>query len=141
MSAIEKLKAMSIALRKERSPLAPSISFALSEIAKIGKGYRRESTDDEAIQALKKIVSNLDQTIALAGSADVSKMKQERELLLSVLPAMVANDQVLKLLSVKFPNGISQKEMGAALKAVKDEFGALVDMKSVSTLIKEGITA
>lgn len=141
MTVIEQLKAMSITLRKERSPLAPSIAFALSEITKVGKNSQRESTNDEAIQVLKKIISNLDQTISLAANTDVSKLKQERELLSSVLPTMISQDQIQSFVAAKFPSGVSQKDMGLALKAIKDEFGSLVDMKIASALIKEGITA
>ena len=56
MTVVEQLKKRSMALRKERNPIAPSIQFALSEIEKVGKNSgNRETTEDEAIRVVQKL--------------------------------------------------------------------------------------
>jgi hypothetical protein len=55
MNIIERLKTESLRLRKERNPVAASITFALSEIEKVGKNNgNRATTDDEAIKVIQK---------------------------------------------------------------------------------------
>ncbi len=134
MSVIEKLKAESMKMRKERDPLAPKLVFALSEIDKVGKNNgNRETTDDEAIKVIQKIMSNIDQTIELlpANSAAEYDLVREKKILNSVLPQMASEQEVVDFLREIFTGkrGAEIPKKGDVMKALRDKFGALVDMK------------
>lgn len=140
MSVVEKLKAESLRLRKERNPIAPAISFALSQIAAFGKNNgNRETTEDEAIGVLKRIIVTLEEIIrfdTLEKNDDrVIALSQEKQILESVLPQMVSEDEVRAYLAASFVEAPQNK--GVAMKVLKTKFGALVDMKRAGEIISE----
>ena len=99
MNVIEKLKIESIRLRKERSITAPSIMFALSEIEKIGKNNgNRNTTEDEAIKVIQKIISTIDENIKVT-SDDGKKnaFNQEKQILSGVLPDMASDEEIMNV--------------------------------------------
>lgn len=54
MTIVSKLRVESLRLRKERNPVAASITFVISEIDKIGKNNgNRVTTEDEAVKAVQ----------------------------------------------------------------------------------------
>ena len=151
MSVIEKLKSESLALRKAKNPLAASITFALSEIEKVGKNAgNRATTEDEAIKAVQKIISSIETTLQnlfdsnidlSMDPAKLESMNTEKSILESVLPKMVSEDTVREYLQVlgSAPDfDLSDKSAkGTLMKAIKAKFGVLVDMKRVGVMIQE----
>jgi uncharacterized protein YqeY len=140
MNIIEKLKAESIALRKAKSPVAPSIQFALSEIEKIGKNSgNRETTEDEAIKVVQKLIATVNENIRFATeSMDDSRLialNFEKRILESVLPQMASENDVRAFLSATFTTAPANK--GIVMKELKAKFGALVDMKRAGEIITE----
>lgn len=118
------LKKLSMQLRKDRSPLAATMTFHLSEVEKIGKNAgNRETSDDEALQYVKKTVQKLKE--------DPFANPEETSLLEKLLPAMASEDEVRAFLDSL--EDTSNK--GVVMKAVKQHFGALVDMKMVSGML------
>lgn len=139
MSVIEKLKTESLRMRKERDPLAPKLVFALSEIDKVGKNAgNRETTEDEAIKAVQKIVSNIDQTIDLlpVTSSSVYDLQREKKILLDILPQMASDDEVRDLLK-EILGDEKPKNKGIAMKVIRDQYGAKVDMKRAGEIVTE----
>jgi uncharacterized protein YqeY len=138
MSIIEKLKAESLRLRKERNPVASSITFALSEIEKFGKNNgNRQTTNDEAIKVIQKLISNIDINLNL--NIDTGRkisLNYEKNILSSVLPAMVSDDEIKEKLTTHFKNSEPQNK-GEIMKWAKMEWGSRADMKRVSEIIKE----
>lgn len=133
MSVIEKLKTESMRLRKERNPIAPSITFALSEIEKVGKNAgNRATTEDEAIKVLQKIVATLDENLKVA--ADTAAIEQEKAVLMSVLPQMASDDTVRTYLRETFTVPANK---GEVMKGLRAKFGSLVDMKRAGTIATE----
>ena len=122
----QQLKQISLNLRKSRSPLASTVLFHLSEIQAIGKNSgNRETTEDEAIQYLKKTVQRLKEN---------SFSKQEEiDLLESLLPEMLSIEQMKDFIS-----RCENLSKGDIMKLAKSEFGALVDMKQLSSLVQKG---
>ena len=118
---IKEIKTKTLQLRKERSSLAPTMQFHVSEIDNIGKNKQRSTTDAEAIQYVKKAVQKLKEN---NGSVE------EINVLESFLPAMASEDQIKQFLST-----LDTDNKGAVMKAVKEHFGVLVDMKQVSQLL------
>jgi uncharacterized protein YqeY len=141
MSVIEKLKAESLRLRKERNSIASSITFALSEIEKVGKNNgNRVTTDDEAIKVVQKLVATIDENLKL--NIDDGRriaLSHEKNILLSVLPQMASDEDVTDFLRELF-TGKRESEIpkkGDVMKALRDRFGALVDMKRAGQLATE----
>ena len=138
MSVIEKLKAESIALRKTRNPIAPSILFALSEIEKVGKNNgNRATTDDEAIKVIQKLIATIDENLKVT-TDDGRKIafNFEKQILSGVLPQMASDDEVRQLLKDVLGDE-TPKNKGVAMKVIRDEYGAKVDMKRAGEIVTE----
>jgi uncharacterized protein YqeY len=138
MSVIEKLKAESLALRKAKNPIAASITFALSEIDKFGKNNgNRETTEDEAIKVIQKLISTIDENLKLDLS-DGRKiaLNHEKNILSRVLPQMASDEEVRTLLKDVIGDE-TPKNKGVAMKVIRDEYGAKVDMKRAGEIVTE----
>lgn len=135
---IQKLKDKSIFLRKERSSLAPKIVFALSEIEKIGKNDgNRPTTDDEAVKVIQKIIATIDENLKLDLSYDVmDSLHRERQILSSVLPAMVTLTDIRDEMIINFSK-IAPKNKGEVMKWAKSKWGVYADMKVVGSIASE----
>lgn len=139
MSIIEKLKAESMKLRKDRDPLAPKLVFALSEIDKVGKNAgNRQTTDDEAIKVIQKIISTIDQTVELLSpnSPVVYDLHREKGILESVLPQMASVEQIREAMQTTF-DAQTPPSKGDVMKWAKTRWGALANMTQVSVIASE----
>ncbi len=144
MSVIEKLKSESLRLRKERNPIAASITFALSEIEKVGKNNgNRTTTEDEAIKVVQKLLITVNENIKYAEQkADLVRLVEldlEKTILSSVLPQMVSDQEITDFLRELFTGkrGTEIPKKGDVMKALRDKFGALVDMKRAGQIATE----
>lgn len=139
MTVIEKLKKESIRLRKDRSPVAASIQFALSEIEKIGKNAgNRATTDDEAIRVIQKIVSTINENLTHADTDRKVHLNYEKTVLESVLPQMATEDEVVDFLQETFGGKLAEiPKKGEIMRALREEFGSLVDMKRAGAIVSE----
>lgn len=133
MTVIKKLKAESLRLRKERNPVASSITFALSEIEKVGKNNgNRATTDDEAIKVIQKLIATIDENMKyVTDETDKTAFNFEKQVLQSVLPQMASDEDVTNFLRELFTGkrGDEIPKKGDIMKALRNHFGALVDMK------------
>lgn len=142
MSIIEKLKLESLRLRKERNPIAASITFALSEVEKVGKNNgNRQTTEDEAIKVVQKLIVTIDGNINVS-TDDGRKIafNYEKQILSSVLPQMASEEEVSVYLdnymTTRTKMGETPKK-GEIMKAIRDQFGAKVDMKRSGEMVTE----
>ncbi len=138
MTVVEKLKIESMALRKVRSPVAPSIQFAISEIEKVGKNNgNRETTEDEAIKVVQKLVATIDENLKLnIDDARKVSLSFEKQILVSVLPQMVPVDEIRSALVFAF-DGAATKNKGEIMKWAKAHWGARADMKTVGAVAND----
>jgi uncharacterized protein YqeY len=138
MSVIEKLKAESITLRKTRNPVAPSVMFALSEIEKVGKNNgNRATTEDKAIKVIQKLIATIDENLKLdLDDGRKIALNFERNILAGVLPQMADEDDIRALLKEMLGNE-KPKNKGIAMKIIRDEYGAKVDMKRAGEIVTE----
>jgi len=128
MNIIEQLKSRTLELRKQRSPLGSTMQFHVAEVSKIGKAKNRETTEDEAIQYLKKSVQKLKEN----EYADVDEIA----VLEALLPRMATRDEVrAHVFMLEEKEGLDISNKGAVMKAVKQEFGVSVDMKMVASML------
>jgi uncharacterized protein YqeY len=141
MSVIEKLKAESMNLRKTRNPVAASITFALSEIEKVGKNNgNRATTEDEAIKVVQKLVATIDENLKLdIDDGRRIALNHEKQILLGVLPQMATDREIVDFLrdQLSFKTRETMPKKGEIMKALRDKFGALVDMKRAGQLATE----
>lgn len=140
MTIIEQLKIESLNLRKTRNPVAPSITFAISEIEKIGKNNgNRATTVDEAIKVIQKLIATIDENIKFASQENddsrLVHLNYEKHILSSVLPQMVSMEEVREYLVSSFVEKPANK--GVPMKILKDKFGSKVDMKAAGNLVSE----
>lgn len=138
MTVVEQLKKRSMALRKERNPSAPSIQFALSEIEKVGKNSgNRETTEDEAIRVVQKLIATIDENLRVVKSDEYRiALNFEKQILQEVLPQMASEEEVRSLLT-DILGTTAPKNKGVAMKVIRDEFGAKVDMKRAGEIVTE----
>lgn len=136
MHILERLKTESIRLRKEKSPLASFSVFMISEIEKVGKNAgNRATTEDEAIQYLKKQITTTEYNIGLPLNEDRAEtMQMELEFLKSYLPQMADENEVRDLIKLWKAGG---QNKGQIMKGLKVQYGALVDMKRAGEIIDE----
>lgn len=138
MSVFEKLKKESLQLRKDRNPAAASITFALSEIDKVGKNNgNRATTDDEAIKVVQKLIATINDNLKLAIDDDRRiALNYEKQILQSALPQMASEEEIrTKLVSAFQGKQIANK--GEIMKWAKAEWGALADMKQVGAIASD----
>ena len=135
MTVVEKLKTESMRLRKARDPLAPKIVFALSEIEKVGKNAgNRATTDDEAIRVVQKLIATIDENIRVTTDAvRLVAFDQEKSILVGALPQMASDVEIRQFLSTLS----TPANKGVVMKALKEKFGALVDMKQAGAIASE----
>lgn len=138
MTLIEQVKNRSIELRKNKSGLASFSTYILSEIEKVGKNDgNRQTTDDEAISAIKKMIDRNKSNIAIAKDGYVVlKLEAENDLLRSFLPEMASKEEVENFLRKEFGLEIPLNK-GIAMSAIKKKFGSLVDMKEASQIVTD----
>jgi uncharacterized protein YqeY len=138
MSVIEKLKTESMNLRKTRNAIAASILFALSEIEKVGKNNgNRATTEDEAIKVIQKLIATIDENLKLAlDDGRKVALNFERTILAGVLPQMATDDDIRILLEEVIGTEVP-KNKGVAMKVIRDEYGAKVDMKRAGEIVTE----
>jgi uncharacterized protein len=137
MNIIQKLKAESLSLRKTRNPVAASITFAISEIEKVGKNAgNRATTEDEAIRVVQKLLATIEENLKLdIDDGRKIALNFEKRILESVLPQMASEAEVRTFLQDSFDTAPANK--GLVMKALKNHFGALVDMKLAGQIATE----
>ncbi len=136
MTIVSKLRVESLRLRKERNPVAASITFVISEIDKIGKNNgNRVTTEDEAVKAVQKIVATLRENLNYKlTEADDAATRLQIQILESVLPQMLsANETIDSIRAVM----VSNPTKGDAMKLLRAKHGALIDMKLASSILKD----
>lgn len=132
MSTIEKLKVVTLEHRKNKTGLGPSLQFHTSEVVNVGKNQgNRETTEDEAIQYVKKAVQKLKE--------NPHHNQLEVSVLEGLLPKMASEQEIRDFLRELFTgkrgDGIPNK--GVVMREAKQKFGLRVDMKRLSQLANE----
>lgn len=121
---LQELKKKSIELRKAKSELASFSVFLIAEIEKVGKNDgNRETTNDEAIKVLQKMVKNL---------TGVPGSEGEIAFIEDYLPQQVSEEELREFIVT-----LNAGNIGAVMGAVKKHYGATADMKVASKIAKE----
>ncbi len=139
MPIVQQLKTESLRLRKERNPIAASITFVLSEIERVGKNNgNRATTEDEAVKVVQKVIATLRDNLKYdITDSDAEAMRMQIQILESVLPAMASDEEIMNVLRPIMTGKTAETmpKKGEIMKVVRDAFGASVDMKRVGQLL------
>jgi len=113
----------------------------LSEISRLEKDVRRDPTDAEIIQIIKRERAKREESLEFARKAArqdlIEQNETEARVLESYLPAAASPDEVRAEIAAAIAAGASQ--IGPIMKALRDKFGAALDGKTASELAKEAL--
>jgi uncharacterized protein len=118
-----------------------TIRGVLSEITRIEKDVRREANETEIVQVLKRERARRDEMLEFArkgGRQDlVDQNEAEARILEGYLPAALTADELNAAIAAQLSAGIRQ--IGPIMKALRDQFGARLDGKLASELVKQAL--
>ena len=113
----------------------------LAEITRIEKDVRREANETEIVQIIKRERSRREETLGFARQGDradlVAQNEEEARVLDSYLPAALDENELRAAIAEQVAAGV--KQMGPLMKALKDRFGAQLDGRVASQLVKEAL--
>jgi uncharacterized protein len=113
----------------------------LAEITRVEKDVRREANETEIVQIIKRERARRDETLGFArkgGRADlVAQNEEEARVLDSYLPAALDENELRAAIAEQVAAGV--KQMGPLMKALKDRFGAQLDGRIASQMVKEAL--
>ncbi|MGZ3621362.1 MAG: GatB/YqeY domain-containing protein [Candidatus Binataceae bacterium] len=113
----------------------------LAEITRVEKDVRRDANEAEIVQIIKRERTRREETLGFArqgARADlVAQNEEEARVLDSYLPAALDESELRAAIAEQVAAGV--KQMGPLMKALKDRFGAQLDGRVASQLVKEAI--
>jgi len=116
---------------------------ALTEITRLEKDVRRPANNDEIIQILKRERARRDETMEFArkgGRLDLLEQNQtEAQIIDGYLPAAPGSDEIKAAITAQIAAGASQ--IGPIMKVLRAQFGARLDGRMASELIKQALAA
>ncbi|MGH8013381.1 MAG: GatB/YqeY domain-containing protein [Candidatus Binataceae bacterium] len=110
----------------------------LSEITRIEKDVRREANEAEIVQVIKKERARRDEALEFARKGNraelIAQYEGEARILDSYLPAAVTPEELQAAIASQIEAGVRQ--IGPLMKALRDQFGARLDGKMASEMVK-----
>ena len=107
---------------------------------------RSEVSDDDIISIIEKQMQQrleaAEQYEAAGRNELFEKESQEAEILKAYLPEKMGEEEVQEMIEkiISEMGGISMKEMGNVMSALKDQAGSKIDMKLASQMVREIIS-
>ena len=107
---------------------------------------RSEVPDDDIISIIEKQMQQrleaAEQYEAAGRNELFEKESQEAEILKAYLPEKMGEEEVQEMIEkiISEMGGISMKEMGNVMSALKDQAGSKIDMKLASQMVREIIS-
>ena len=132
---------MKAALIQDRMEDKNDYSYLLSRFRAKEVELRRELTDDEAIDVIRKEVKQMQKdydTMSgdLLNTHYAKGLKRQIDLYSIYLPKMMSYDEVLDYLREMDAECMLPTAFGAAMKAVRAEIGTKADGKTISQVLK-----
>jgi uncharacterized protein YqeY len=118
-----------------------TIRGILAEITRIEKDVCREANEAEIVQVIKRERARRDEALEFArkGKRDdlIAQNEGEAKILDEYMPKAVGEDEIKAVIAAQVSAGATQ--MGPIMKSLKDQFGARVDGKTASELVKQAL--
>lgn len=148
MSLLSEIRSQQLAARKARKDRIAInlLTVLLGEVERIGKDKQRDTTDEEAILAIRRMLKSNSETILIledfpleTRSTELMKAKDEKIILESFLPTQLNEAQTLTavMAAISTVDAISLKDMGKIMGWLKAEHGTSINMKLASDIVKQ----
>lgn len=140
---LNRLKADQLQARKNRDTVkAALLSTLIGDIEKISKDASNNSVDDgRIVKVTQKFITNAKEVMSLSPEGSAGRMKAAAEIAIleDYVPKAIDEATVeLAVLRIKTTLGPSAN-MGSVMKALKEEFGAALDGKMASAVVKKAL--
>ncbi len=136
----EDLKA---AMKAGDKPKLMTLRGIMTEVTRLEKDVRREANEAEIIQIIKRERARREEALDFAKKANradlIEQNEAEAKVLESYLPAALSPDEVKAAIASQIAAGVTQ--IGPLMKALRDQFGAQLDGKVASDLVKQALAA
>jgi uncharacterized protein YqeY len=134
----EDLKA---AMKSGDKPRMMALRGLLSEISRVEKDVRRDANEGEITAIVKRERARRAEALEFARKANradlIEQNEVEAKILAGYLPAELPAEEVRAAIDEIIAGGASQ--MGAVMKALREKFGARLDGKLASDLVKQAL--
>jgi uncharacterized protein YqeY len=118
-----------------------TIRGILTEITRLEKEVCRPANETEIVQILKRERARREEALGFARQGNrpdlIAQNETEARILDAYIPAGVGAEEIRAVIETKIAAGAAQ--IGPLMKALKDEFGARLDGKLASELVKEAL--
>jgi uncharacterized protein YqeY len=118
-----------------------TIRGILTEITRVEKEVCRPANETEIMQILKRERARREEALGFARQGNrpdlIAQNEAEARILDAYIPAGVGAEEIRAVIESKIAAGAAQ--IGPLMKALKDEFGARLDGKLASELVKEAL--
>lgn len=125
--------------RDERRTMA--LRGVLSEITRVEKDVCREANENEILQVLKRERARREEALEFARKANradlIEQNQAEARVLDAYIPAGLGADELQAAIADQIAAGANQ--MGPLMKALREKFGARLDGKMASELVKQAL--
>jgi uncharacterized protein YqeY len=132
---------LKVAMKAGDKPRLMTIRGILSEITRLEKDVRREANDVEIAQLIKRERARREEALEFARKANradlVAQNEAEAKILEDYLPAALSPAEVQAAIAANIAVGVTQ--IGPLMKALRDQFGAGLDGKIASDLVKQAL--
>jgi uncharacterized protein YqeY len=116
-----------------------TIRGVLAEVTRLEKELRRPANEDEILQVVKREQSRREEALAFARQAGraelVAQYEKEAQVLNGYMPAKLEPTELKAAILAEVERG--ERQLGAIMKALKARFGARLDGKSASEMVKQ----
>ncbi len=113
------------------------------DIISKGKGYDTEINDKEIISLLQTMIKQRKGSVELYTQGNrvdlANKEENEIKIISNFLPKQLSNQEINEIVNntIKSSNLNSIKDMGQAIKIIKEQYDGMMDFGYVSKIIKE----
>ena len=118
-----------------------AIRGLLSEITRVEKDVRRDATEAEIVQLVKRERARRAEALEFAKKANradlIEQNETEAKILAGYLPPELSAEEVSAAVNEIIAGGATQ--MGAVMKALRERFGAQLDGKVASDRVKQAL--
>jgi len=116
------------------------------DILSKGKGHDSEVNDGEIISLLQTMIKQRHVSIELYAKGNrldlVKKEEQEIEIISKFLPSQLSKQEIDEVVNktIKSSEFNSMKDMGKAIKIIKEQYDGMMDFGYVSKVVKEKLS-
>ena len=129
------------AMKARDTATVMTIRGVLTEITRLEKDVCRDANEAEIVQILKRERARREEALGFARQANrqdlIIQNEAEAKILDGYIPAGVGAGEIRAAIDAQVAAGVAQ--IGPLMKALKDEFGARLDGKLASELVKEAL--